>query len=160
MRKVLGSVSMVLACVLGSGLAVQAASWPQLGSPKSVVDRVWQRDHLPCIGGICGYWYGGMHINVDYDNGYRSAAEYQTGMYANPAATRYTRFLTSLLPRGSRRSSCRTLSRTPGNNGPARACIYLYRGTSILLAQYLTTVNPAVEGTVWMGATYDDITPA
>jgi hypothetical protein len=143
MRAIIGlAIACALALIPAAGL--QAAPWPRLLGSKSLVDRVWRADGQGCIQYSCGYWYGGIHITVGYDDRYR-AIEFDTDRYSHPGSMKYWRFLTSLLPSGVRRTACKSFKRTGAedeNMGPARGCVYRYHGKQILEAQWLAANPP------------------
>jgi hypothetical protein len=122
---------------------LHAMPWPRLLATKQIVDRVWRGDGHGCIQYSCGYWYGGIHITVGYDQQYR-AVEFDTEHYSRPGNTKYWRLLTSFVPVGARRTACKSFKRTGAedeNMGPARGCVYRYRGKQILVVQWLAA-NP------------------
>lgn len=147
---------------------------PHIGSPESLVDGVWKHvavaDPLAgkpfcSSGGGCSYVTGSIHVRVHYDaprNGH--VVEFDVGGYSKPGNIRYWRFLISLLPPGATKPTCKNFARSgmpPLNGGPAKACVYRYRATTILVAQALggSTAFPG-EGVVTLDGALSDIMPS
>jgi len=142
-RVVIGVTALFLLIISIAG----AASGPRIGSSQASVDRGWRRDGAPCIGGICGYkvvYRQPLWIQVEYSHS--QAISFQLGFDPDrfsssgpsPAPKAYWNLLTSLLPSGARRTACRYIRKTGGNEGPASACMYGYHGKHILVAHYVT----------------------
>ena len=83
---------------------------------------------------------------------------YSSNNPPRPDSPRYWLYLTSFLPTGARKKTCRTIQKTGGLSGPARACIFAYGGSKILVAQYLTTAANLAIGTAALGEGFDWIT--
>lgn len=155
---------------LVSGSASQAASGRRIGSSKAVVDHAWQRDRVRCTGGICTYktWYQKwLYIAVGFASNRADGftVEFDPDRYLghspNPSSSAYWRFLVGLLPSGARKQSCRNFARTGNDAGPAYACVYAYRGNTILVVHYLTEPRGDLQlGMVNLGDDFDTITPA
>jgi hypothetical protein len=76
----------------------------------------------------------------------------------SPDSPRYWSYLTSFLPAGALKKACRTIQKTGGLSGPARACLFSYGKNKILVAQYLTTAANFAVGTTALGEGFDWVT--
>lgn len=145
-----------------------AAQPIHLGTLIGTIDRYWrpappspsdpvciQRDPVVCD----FYRHGDSHIIVGFVDS--RAVSFAIGGYRHPERRQYWNFLVSLLPRGAKRARCTTVH-TPveaGSSGPGRAhaCLYRYRGHTILVAQHVVPIRLAIEGEVRLDASFKDV---
>ena len=109
------------------GSSTSARPWPVLGSSEKAVSAAWSVD--PSTEGCtrvnlettCHYVYRGVRIAVSFDE-HQVAEQFQTDGKKHRGVDMW-QFLNSLVPKGSRRLSCRLVPHSTGG-GTARACLY------------------------------------
>ncbi|MBV9282134.1 MAG: hypothetical protein JOZ41_18800 [Chloroflexi bacterium] len=109
-------------------------AWPVLGASERSVDAAWSGGRAPdCrqenLELTCRYFYEGVRVAVSFDQ-HRLAEQFQTAVVTGGSIDLW-RFLTSLVPRGSRRLSCRSVPHSSGG-GTARACLYRFKRDMIV----------------------------
>jgi hypothetical protein len=143
-----------------------AGSLPRIGSSQSAVGHVWRSDGARCFGGICGYkavYRQPLWIQVQFER--NRATAFQVGFDPDrfhgsgpdPSLSAYWRLLTSFLPSGARRTTCRMIQKTGGDEGPAYACLYRYGKQTILVAHYLRSNIGMDIGQTDLGEGFDTI---
>jgi len=164
----LWSAVLLVAAVSTAPMHVVAAQPIRLGTGIGTMDYYWK----PAAQGpgdpfciqfapvVCDFFrHDDLHIIVGFL--YGRSVTFVIGGYHHPERQRYWTFLVSLLPRGATRISCKTVH-TPmkvgvAGTGRAHACLYRYRGHTILVAQHVVPIRLAVEGEVRLDASYKDI---
>jgi hypothetical protein len=143
-----------------------ASQSPHLGSSGAAIARAWKpapSNGKLCAKGIqglslCEYSAGRIHIDV----GYKSAVAYDfiAWNFPRPGGSAAWRLLVSLLPAGAKRISCRTIKKTGGAYGPARACTYRAGKHQDLVAEYPAPTDPQTQGETVQDEGFDWIAAA
>ena len=119
---------------------------PHIGSPGGYVPSSWRtipdssrNDHCHDENDLklCDYSSVAFDVEVGYLGSTHAAIVFSLYHYHHVRTHTAWRYLTALLPVGSRLKSCRNFQQTHGANGPAHVCLYMYRHHALLAAQYL-----------------------
>jgi hypothetical protein len=150
--------------------ALAAMRRPVIGAPPSALDSAWTPNYVfgasDCNTAsgqqLCEYKFGGHNITVGFGVEFPRGRAWDMISYGwrTPGSAQQWKFLLSLLPAGTHRTGCTTITKTGGGYGPARACVYRWYGHSILVAQYLHPSDPTTQGEVAMDAGYGWIAAA
>ncbi len=162
------SLCLLAVALCRAPIQANAAQPVHLGALIGTIDHYW-RPAPPgpsdpvCIQPapvVCDFFrHRDLHIIVGFV--YSRAVSFAIGGYRHPERRQYWNFLVSLLPRGAKRTSCTTVH-TPeeagaSGTGRAHACLYRYRGHTVLVAQHVVPIRLAIEGEVRLNASFKDV---
>lgn len=161
--------SCLLAVALYTAPMQTIAAQPiHLGALSGTMDHYWRPAPPGPLDPVCiqpgpvvceFFRHGDLHIIVGFL--YSRAVSFAIGGYRHPERRQYWDFLVSLLPRGAKRATCTTVH-TPveagaAGTGRAHACLYRYRGHTVLVAQHVVPIRLAIEGEVRLDASFKDV---